>query len=137
MRLGIIGAIDIFRIFNSFQETAFDKRCTAKTPRHRQVQSIPKILRNGLKSQRAKQIACASLPILKIKLIISKQLKDAVPGSSKSKSKIKKTGTYSEKLPCARTFRSSFVGGTSLSILKINFITGLPLRYPILKESSK
>lgn len=103
-------------------------------PNPRYVQSIPEILRKGLNSKKEKQIACANLPYKNIKHAVNRY-KTGVPFLiSNIKRSIKKIGTYSEKLPCDRTLRNNLVSLILSSILKINLITGLPLKYPTLKE---
>ncbi len=106
-------------------------------PNPRYVQSIPEILRKGLNSQKEKQIACAILPYKNIKHVVNRYKKGVPFLISKIKSSIKKIGTYSEKLPCDRTLRFNFFSLISSFILKISFITGLPLKYPTLNERKR
>ena len=103
-------------------------------PNPRYVQSIPEILRKGLNSKKEKQIACAILPYKNIKHVVNRYKKGVPFLISNIKSSIKKIGTYSEKLPCDLTLRTNLVSLILSSILKINLITGLPLKYPTLKE---
>ena len=53
----------------NYPRIASKSNWTANIPSPRQVHSIPEILKNGLGSQNAKQIACTSLPYEKIKLL--------------------------------------------------------------------
>ena len=106
-------------------------------PNPRYVQSIPEILRKGLNSKKEKQIACAILPYKNIKHVVNRYKKGVPFLISNIKSSIKKIGTYSEKLPCDRILRFNFFSLISSSILKISFITGLPLKYPTLNERKR
>ena len=106
-------------------------------PNPRYVQSIPEILRKGLNSKKEKQIACATLPYKNIKHVVNRYKKGVPFLISNIKRSIKKIGTYSEKLPCDRTLRFNFFSLISSSILKISFITGLPLKYPTLNERKR
>ena len=106
-------------------------------PNPRYVQSIPEILRKGLNSKKEKQIACAILPYKNIKHVVNRYKKGVPFLISNIKRSIKKIGTYSEKLPCDRTLRFNFFSLISSSILKISFITGLPLKYPTLNERKR
>ena len=106
-------------------------------PNPRYVQSIPEILRKGLNSKKEKQIACAILPYKNIKHVVNRYKKGVPFLISNIKRSIKKIGTYSEKLPCDRTLRFNFFSLISSFILKISFITGLPLKYPTLNERKR
>ena len=106
-------------------------------PNPRYVQSIPEILRKGLNSKKEKQIACANLPYKNIKHVVNRYKKGVPFLISNIKSSIKKRGTYSEKLPCDRTLRFNFFSLILSFILKISFIMGLPLKYPILNERKR